>query len=115
VFIFSDGKLKRKQNTVFFETTDGNKRYLPIQDIGEIMVFGEIVVNKRLLEFLAKKEVILHYFNYYGYYIGSYYPREHLNSGYMILRQAEHYLCLLLRLLHRALQRPQTEVYSLSI
>ena len=56
------------------------------------MVFGEIVVNKRLLEFLAKKEVILHYFNYYGYYIGSYYPREHLNSGYMILRQAEHYL-----------------------
>lgn len=92
VFIFSDGKLKRKQNTVFFETTDGNKRYLPIQDIGEIMVFGEIVVNKRLLEFLAKKEVILHYFNYYGYYIGSYYPREHLNSGYMILRQAEHYL-----------------------
>lgn len=92
MFIFSDGKLKRKQNTVFFETTDGNKRYLPIQDIGEIMVFGEIVVNKRLLEFLAKKEVILHYFNYYGYYIGSYYPREHLNSGYMILRQAEHYL-----------------------
>ena len=92
VFIFSDGKLKRKQNTVFFETADGNKRYLPVQDIGEIMVFGEVVVNKRLLEILATKEIILHFFNYYGYYIGSYYPREHLNSGYMILRQAEHYL-----------------------
>lgn len=37
-------------------------------------------------------EIILHFYNYYGYYAGSYYPREHLNSGYMILRQAEHYL-----------------------
>jgi CRISPR-associated protein Cas1 len=34
----------------------------------------------------------LHFYNNYGYYCGSYYPREHLNSGYMILRQAEHYL-----------------------
>ena len=92
VFIFSDGELKRKQNTIFFESEDGNKRYLPIEDVGEIMAFGEITLNKRLLEFLAKKEVILHYFNYYGYYIGSYYPREHLNSGYLILRQAEYYL-----------------------
>lgn len=92
VFVFSDGELKRKHNTVFFETEDGEKRYLPIQDIGEIMAFGEITVNKRLLEFLGRKEVILHYFNYYGYYIGSFYPREHMNSGYMTLRQAEHYL-----------------------
>ena len=92
VFVFSDGELKRKHNTVFFETEDGEKRYLPIQDIGEIMAFGEITVNKRLLEFLGKKEVILHFFNYYGYYIGSFYPREHMNSGYMTLRQAEHYL-----------------------
>jgi CRISPR-associated protein Cas1 len=64
--VFSDGELKRKHNTVFFETEDGEKRYLPIQDIGEIMAFGEITVNKRLLEFLGRKEVILHYFNYYG-------------------------------------------------
>src|SRR5690606_12228755 len=33
-----------------------------------------------------------HFYNYYGYYSGSFYPREHHNSGYMILRQAEHYL-----------------------
>jgi CRISP-associated protein Cas1 len=35
--------------------------------------------------------MILHYFNYYGYYAGSFYPREHYNSGFMILKQVEHY------------------------
>ncbi len=44
------------------------------------------------MEYISQKEILLHFFNYYGYYVGTYYPREHLNSGYMILRQAEHYL-----------------------
>lgn len=35
--------------------------------------------------------ICIHFFNYYGYYSGTYYPREHYNSGYMILKQAEHY------------------------
>lgn len=35
---------------------------------------------------------MIHYFNNYGYYSGTFYPREHYNSGYMILRQAEAYL-----------------------
>jgi len=40
---------------------------------------------------LSQKEIIVSYFNYYGYYAGSFYPREHYNSGYMILKQATHY------------------------
>jgi len=41
---------------------------------------------------MSQKEILIHFFNYYGYYVGTYYPREHLNSGYMTLKQAEHYL-----------------------
>lgn len=91
VYITSDGELKRKDNTLYLETKD-DKKYLPVENIREIFVLGEITINKRLLEFLTEKEIILHFFNYYGYYVGSYYPREHLNSGYLILKQAEHYL-----------------------
>ncbi|MFZ5633829.1 MAG: type I-B CRISPR-associated endonuclease Cas1b [Bacillota bacterium] len=91
LYIFSSGELSRKDNTLCFETETG-KRYIPVEDTGEIMVFGEVDLNKRLLEFLSQKEIILHLFNYHGYYMGSFYPREHLNSGYMILRQSEHYL-----------------------
>lgn len=91
LYIFSSGELSRKDNTLFFETGEG-RRYIPVEDTGEIMIFGEVTVNKKLLEFLSVKEIILHYFNYHGYYMGSFYPREHLNSGFMTLRQAEHYL-----------------------
>ncbi|MDI3535042.1 MAG: CRISP-associated protein Cas1 [Thermosediminibacterales bacterium] len=91
IYIFSSGKLRRKDNTIFFENEEG-KKFIPVENTSEIYVFGEVDVNKRFLEFLAQSEIILHFFNHYDYYIGSFYPREHLNSGYMILRQAEHYL-----------------------
>ena len=92
IYIFSNGELKRKQNTIYFEREKGSKKYIPVENTGEIMIFGEVTINKKLLDFLSQQEIILHFFNYYGYYSGSYYPREHYNSGYMILKQCEHYL-----------------------
>ncbi|QGP92361.1 CRISPR-associated endonuclease Cas1 [Neomoorella glycerini] len=92
LYIFTNGQFHRKDNTIYFETEQGEKRFIPVEDTGEIMIFGEVDINKRFLEFLSQKEIILHYFSHYGYYMGSFYPREHLNSGYMILRQAEHYI-----------------------
>ncbi len=91
LYVFSSGEIKRKQNTVFFETKDGKKKFLPVENISEILLFGEISINKKALEFFTQNEIILHFFNHYDYYIGSYYPREHYNSGYMILKQAEFY------------------------
>ncbi len=91
IYIFSDGELHRKQNTIYFEGEKGRK-YIPVENTGEMLIMGEVTINKKLLEFLSQQEIILHFFNHYGYYIGSYYPREHYNSGHMILKQAEHYL-----------------------
>jgi CRISPR-associated protein Cas1 len=91
IYIFSSGELSRKDNTIYFENDEG-RRFIPVEDTGEIMIFGELDLNKKLLEFLSVKEITLHFFNYHGYYMGSFYPREHLNSGYMTLKQAEHYL-----------------------
>lgn len=90
LYIFQNGNLRRKDQTLRLETEEGNK-YIPVEDTQEILIFGEVDFNKRLLEFLSQKEIILHIFNHYGYYAGSFYPREHLNSGYMILKQAMSY------------------------
>lgn len=91
MFVFSNGQIHRKDNTVMFD--DGErKRYLPIHEVDELMVFGEVTLNKRFLEFCTQQEIIVHFFNYYGYYCGSYYPREHLASGHVLLKQVEHYL-----------------------
>jgi CRISPR-associated protein Cas1 len=91
IYIFSNGQLKRKQNTLFFENSDGQQKYIPVEDTAELLLFGEVDLNKKLLDFLSQKQIILHFFNYYQYYIGSFYPREHYNSGYMIVKQVEAY------------------------
>jgi len=92
IYIFTNGEIKRKQNTIYFETEDGERKYVPIESVSEIMVFGEVSLNKKLLEYLTQKEIVVHFFNYHEYYVGSYYPREHYNSGLVILKQAENYL-----------------------
>jgi len=92
IYIFTNGEIKRKQNTIYFETEDGKRKYIPIESVSEIMVFGEVSLNKKLLEYLTQKEIVVHFFNYHEYYVGSYYPREHYNSGLVILKQAENYL-----------------------
>jgi len=91
IYISTSGKLKRDKDTICFERENG-KRYLPVENINELHVFGEVELNKRFLEFICQQEIIIHFYNYYGYYTGSFYPREHLNSGYMTVKQAEYYL-----------------------
>ena len=71
IYVFNDGEFRRKDNTLYFQTEQG-KKYLPVEDISQIFVFGEVTVNKRFLEFVSQKEIIIHYFNNYGYYSGSF-------------------------------------------
>lgn len=91
LYLFASGRLRRKDNTICVESEEGTK-YFPVTSLRDVFVFGEVDLNKKLLEFMEENEVVLHFFDYYGNYVGSFYPREHYNSGYVILRQAEHYL-----------------------
>ncbi|MFA5668847.1 MAG: type I-B CRISPR-associated endonuclease Cas1b [Balneolaceae bacterium] len=68
-----------------------NKRVIPIDDVDSLMIFGEINFNARMLQFLSKNNIPAHLFNYYGFYNGSYYPREYLHSGYLLVNQVEYY------------------------
>jgi CRISPR-associated protein Cas1 len=94
-YIFKSGRLERKDNTLYLETTDedGNpiKKPIPIESVNSMYLMGEIDLNTRLLDFLSQNKVVLHNFNYYGHYSGSYYPREYLNSGFLLVKQVEHY------------------------
>jgi len=89
-YIFNSGQLRRKDNTIYFEN-ENTKRPIPIEDVEAFYAFGELSLNTKLLDFLAQKNVPVHFFNYYDYYSGSYYPREELNSGYLVVNQVKHY------------------------
>lgn len=90
-YIFKSGRLRRSENTIQFETVD-EKKSLPVNDIYCIHLFGEIDLNTKLIVFLNQHGIPLHFYNYYGYYSGSFYPREKLLSGFLIVKQVEHYL-----------------------
>lgn len=101
-YIFKSGRLERKQNTLYLETkgpdNQTTKKPIPVEAVNSIYLMGEIDLNTRLLDFLSQNNVVLHNFNYYGHYSGSYYPREYLNSGFLLVKQVEHYKNYALRL-----------------
>ena len=90
-YIFTSGILKRKDNTIFIENKEG-KKPIPIEDIDQIFVFGEVDFNTKFLNFIAQNKICIHIFNYYGYYSGTFYPRETNVSGFITINQAKHYL-----------------------
>lgn len=90
-YIFSNGRIKRKDNTVFFETETENKP-IPVNDIESIYIFGEIDFNSKAVNFLCQNNITIHVFNYYGFYTGSFYPREYLQSGFLLVKQVEKYI-----------------------
>jgi len=90
-YIFKSGRIRRSQNTIKLETIDG-KKSLPLNDISSIHLFGETDLNTKLIVFLNQHGIPLHFYNYYGYYCGSFYPREKLLSGFLIVKQVQHYL-----------------------
>jgi len=91
LYLLNSSRLERKDNTLHWISDKGEK-YIPIVAVRDIKVFGEIELNKRLLEFLNEYDIPMHFFNYYGYYVGTFYPRSSLNSGLITIKQTEHYI-----------------------
>lgn len=74
------------------------RRVIPVEDVDAIWVFRELDLNARVLNFLAQKRIPAHFFNYYGFYSGSFYPREYLQAGFLLVKQVRHYDSRLRRL-----------------
>lgn len=90
-YIFSMGTMSRKDNSIMFKNKKGNF-YLPIKDTREIYCFNEVSFNSKFLDFIAKAGITLHFFNYYGHYSGTFYPKVQLLSGDLTIKQSNAYL-----------------------
>ncbi len=91
LYITSHGILLRKQNTLFF-VNDDVKQQIPIHAISEINCHGKVTVKSGAASFLMKEGIVVNFFNKYGFYEGSLYPKIKLNSGLVVVKQSEHYL-----------------------
>lgn len=90
-YITTDGSLVRKENTIYFENAV-QKVPIPINKIYSIYAYGRLSFSSGAIDYLAKSKIPVHFFNYYGFYEGTFYPRETLLSGEVLVRQAEKYL-----------------------
>lgn len=90
-YVFADGDLRRKDNNVIITNLEGDSKNLKAEVTDEIYLFGEVSMNTKLLNFLSQKGIIMHVFNYYGFYSGSFYPRESNISGYLLVQQVKCY------------------------
>lgn len=89
-YILQSGRLKRKHNTLYLENSEGKKPF-PVNAVDSIFAFGDIDINSKLLIFLSQNKIPVHFFNYYGFYAGTFYPREYLNSGFLLVKQVGYY------------------------
>lgn len=87
-YIFSSGRLKRKDNTLYFEDESKVKKGLPIENISRIHLFGEIDLNTKFLNHISQYSILINCYNYYGFYSGTYYPRKKNVSGMLVVKQS---------------------------
>ncbi len=90
--MYSGGSINKKDNTLQFASQDGSKRDIPIEQVSDIYFMSEITFNTQLFTFLSHHGIAAHFYNYYSFYTGSFYPKEHLLSGQMLVKQVQHYL-----------------------
>jgi CRISPR-associated protein Cas1 len=96
-YLFNPGRLSRKDNTLKFTPVDedgvvGQSRYLPVENINDLFVFGSLDANSALYTFLGKNHIAVHFFDYYEHYAGSFMPKEYLLAGKMQIQQTKHYM-----------------------
>ncbi len=93
-YLFNPGRLSRKDNTLKFTPVneDGvemQPRYIPVESVDDMYVFGSLDANSALYSFLGKNGVCVHFFDYYENYTGSFMAKDGLLAGRMIIAQTD--------------------------
>ena len=90
-YLYKSGRLQRKDNTLEIVYKDATKKVIPVERVDDLYVMTEFDFNTSLLNFLSQFGINVHFFNYYGFYTGTYYPKEALVSGKLLIKQVQSY------------------------
>ncbi|MGA8941486.1 MAG: CRISPR-associated endonuclease Cas1 [Thermoactinomyces sp.] len=69
--------LSKSQGTIALKIDDENaKKLIPVEQIESIYVLTPMTFSSKLLELISRHEIQIHFFHYYGFYIGSFIPNQ---------------------------------------
>lgn len=71
---------------------EAQPKYIPVEGVSDLYVFGSLDANSALYNFLGRQNVTVHFFDYYEHYTGSFFPKEYLLAGKMQVNQTMHYM-----------------------
>lgn len=95
-YITVNAVMEREHNTIYLfyknENNENERRIIPVEKIYAIYCYGNVTIKSGALSYLMRHGIVVHFFNKYGFYEGSFYPREKLLSGDLLIKQAEHYI-----------------------
>lgn len=89
-YIFSKGEIFQKDFSICFKNERGNF-YIPIKDTKELYCFNDITISTKFLGLLSKAGVVIHFFGYFENYIGTFFPKDYLLSGKLLVKQVSAY------------------------
>lgn len=90
IYLYQSGELLRQDSSLVLILKNGSKVYIPIFQIDQIICFSEITLNKRVLTLLSMYEISIIFFNFYGNYLGGYFPKE-CKNGKVLFEQVNAY------------------------
>ncbi len=90
-YIYNNGEIHRKDNTLQFRNNENETRDIPIEQVEDLYIMSEMNFNTKFINFASKYQIPIHFFNYYSFYTGSFYPKESLLAGNLLVKQVNHY------------------------
>ena len=91
MYITKEAIIKREGNTLYLVRKD-EKRSVPLHNVEDIICLAPVTFSSGAIRTVLKAGIVVHFFNSYGFYEGSLYPREKSISGEIIISQAKHYI-----------------------
>lgn len=91
LYLTNNGILKREGNTIYF-IREGEKTAIPVNNILDVCCFARVSLRSGAIAFFFENNIPVHFFNKYGFYEGSLYPRDFLVAGKVLVKQVEHCL-----------------------
>lgn len=80
-------RIRREDNSIRIERSDGQPVRIPITDIRDLVVFDNADVNTAAVSLLSRHGVTVHLLDHYGNYAGALTPAEDMSSAHVVRAQ----------------------------